>query len=64
MFVACAMKQAGCAQSASYCAKDATGAEWFFPTSCGKSQIQMAPWTIESQCGCSESDGGTEDAGL
>jgi hypothetical protein len=64
MFVACAPKQRSCAQSASYCAKDANGAEWFFPTSCGKAQIEQAPWTIETQCGCSESDAGAQDAGL
>lgn len=64
IFVACAPKQSGCAQSASYCAKDATGTEWFFPTSCGKAEIQKGSWTIEAQCGCSESDAGADDAGL
>jgi hypothetical protein len=63
-FVACAPKQAGCAQTASYCAKDSSGTEWFFPTSCGKDQIMKGSWMIETQCGCSESDGGVEDAGL
>jgi hypothetical protein len=64
MFVACAPKQTACAQSASYCAKDANGTEWYFPTSCGKDQIQKGTWTIEAQCGCSESDAGADDAGL
>jgi hypothetical protein len=64
MFVACAPKQRNCAQTASFCAKDATGAEWFFPTSCGKEQIQQSTWTIEATCGCPESDAGAEDAGL
>jgi hypothetical protein len=63
-FVACAPKQAACAQTASFCAKDASGTEWYFPTSCGKDQIQKGTWTIEAQCGCSESDAGAEDAGL
>jgi hypothetical protein len=64
MFVACAPKQKSCAQTPSFCAKDANGMEWYFPTSCGKDQIQQGPWTIEPQCGCSESDAGAEDAGL
>jgi hypothetical protein len=64
MFVACAPKKAGCKQTASFCAKDANGAEWFFPTSCGKEQIQQGSWTIEASCGCSDSDAGAEDAGL
>jgi hypothetical protein len=64
MFVACAPKQRNCAQTASFCAKDANGTEWFFPTSCGKEQIQQASWTLEAACGCSESDAGADDAGL
>jgi hypothetical protein len=64
MFVACAPKQTTCAQTASFCAKDANGTEWYFPTSCGKDQIQTGTWTIEAKCGCSESDAGADDAGL
>jgi len=63
-FVACAPKQRACAQTASFCAKDASGTEWYFPTSCGKDQIEQGTWTIEAQCGCSESDAGADDAGL
>lgn len=64
IFVACAPKQSGCARTASYCAKDAMGTEWFFPTGCGKPEIEKGAWTIEPQCGCSEADAGTDDAGL
>jgi hypothetical protein len=63
-FVACAPKVRSCAPSPSYCAKDANGVEWYFPTSCGKEQIQRGAWTVEPACGCSVADAGVDDAGL